>query len=263
MDLVDPPASLGSSGDVTAVEQDGGYRLEWPGVGHFAVCADGQLLCSRVRADDERWDRFMVAQVLPLAAVVAGLEVLHASCVAFRGMAVGFVGPSGTGKSTMAARFVGGGARFMADDVLAISEGEDRPVAHPGANLVRLVPGAPGSPEAGSKMTRELRPTSDRLPLGVLYFLSRSEQAEEVVLEPRVGAAELLAATFNLMVQSPDRLERQLAVMAQADACGAPVRVIVPAGMAPAATARALVADAAERVEAAAAGPVARTAQAT
>lgn len=251
MELVDPPAASGPppEGVVLTEDGDGGYQVAWAGGGHFAVLGDGRLLCSREDGGDGRWDRFMVAQILPLAAVVAGLEVLHASCVEFDGMAVGFVGSSGTGKSTMAARFVGGGARFMADDVLAISQGPDRPFVHPGSNLVRLAAGPPGSTaEAGGKLTRDLIPTSEGRPLGVLYFLSRSETATELVIEPRVHAAELLAATFNLVVQSPERLERQLAVMAQADACGAPVRVVVPQGMAAAATARALKEDAAMRV---------------
>ena len=158
------------------------------------------------------------------------------------------MGPSGTGKSTLAARMVGGGATLMADDVVAISEGDERPFVHPGANLVRLV-GPAGVADADTpKMTRELLPTDQGCPLGVLYFLSRSATAAELRIEPRVGAAELLAATFNLVVQSPERLERQLAVMAQADACGAPVRVVVPADMPAPATARALSRDAAERV---------------
>lgn len=251
MELTDPPAGDVPPAERVALTEDGegGYRLALAGVGHFAVLGDGRLLCSRQDGGDGSWDRFMVAQILPLAAVVAGLEVLHASCVAFEGMAVGFVGPSGTGKSTMAARMVGGGATFMADDVLAISEGAGRPFVHPGANLVRLAPGPPvAAGETAPKMTRELIPTDQGCPLGVLYFLSRSDTATEVQIEPRVGAAELLAATFNLVVQSPERLERQLAVMAQADACGAPVRAIVPAGMPAPATARALREDAAERV---------------
>ena len=251
MEFVPPPErGAGRGPGVTLTEDgEGGYVLDLPGVGHFEVRGDGRLLCSHEDEAEGLWEQVLVGQVLPLAAVVAGLEVLHASCVAFRGVAVGFVGSSGAGKSTLAARFVGRGARFMGDDVLAISQGPECPVAHPGPNFVRLALGAPGGgADAAGKVARELLPMSEGCPLGVLYFLGHSDDATEVSFDGRVGAPELLAATFNLVVQSPERLERQLAVMAQADACGVPVRVTVTAGMAPAATARALAEDAAARV---------------
>ncbi len=60
-----------------------------------------------------RWQRLLFAQVLPLAATLQGLELLHASAVEWNGRALGFVARAGTGKTSVAAHIVasGGDAR--------------------------------------------------------------------------------------------------------------------------------------------------------
>ena len=68
----------------------------------------------------------MLAQVLPLAAVLRGTHVLHASAVALAGRAVAFMGRSGVGKTTLAGRIVAHGARLMTDDVLAVDDFQAR-----------------------------------------------------------------------------------------------------------------------------------------
>ena len=87
--------------------------------------------------DEAAWERFLLAQVLPLAAVMAGHEVLHASAVTLGGRALGLAGPSGAGKSTLARLLGTSGATFLTDDVLALSEDENGVRAHPGPALVR------------------------------------------------------------------------------------------------------------------------------
>ena len=52
------------------------------------------LQCDPEGLPDGGWQRLLIAQVLPFAALLHGLEVFHASAVVHRGRAVAFLGPS-------------------------------------------------------------------------------------------------------------------------------------------------------------------------
>ncbi len=67
-----------------------------------------------------------------------GLLTLHASCVAKSGEAIGFVGHSGWGKSTLAMQYVEQEYQLICDDVLAIECTPEGPVAVPGYPQVKL-----------------------------------------------------------------------------------------------------------------------------
>ncbi len=72
-----------------------------------------------------------------------GKAVLHASAVDIAGVAIGFVGSSGMGKSTMAALMCAAGAKLITDDVLRIDFADDgAPLARLGATELRLRKGA-------------------------------------------------------------------------------------------------------------------------
>jgi hypothetical protein len=63
---------------------------------------------------------FLLGSVLGFLCHQRGLLPLHASCVSFQGQVFVFAGPSGTGKSTMAALLLEKGARLLSDDVAVI-----------------------------------------------------------------------------------------------------------------------------------------------
>jgi hypothetical protein len=68
-----------------------------------------------------------------------GLLPLHANAIEIDGKAVAFAGPSGVGKSTLAAWFRGRGRRLLSDDVCAVSFDEHgRPLAWPGIPRIKL-----------------------------------------------------------------------------------------------------------------------------
>ena len=68
-----------------------------------------------------------------------GLFTLHASCVAKDGVAIGFAGKSGWGKSTLAEYFYQQGYQLLCDDLLALQIQEGRsPVVVPGYPHIRL-----------------------------------------------------------------------------------------------------------------------------
>jgi len=82
-------AQLLVSGPGLVVEAaDGAYRLDWHGVGVFVLPGDGRLVCTAESGGGERWERVLLAQVLPLAATVAGVEV-EASCPFTQGLEAG------------------------------------------------------------------------------------------------------------------------------------------------------------------------------
>ncbi|MDR1172322.1 MAG: hypothetical protein LBL24_07710 [Bacteroidales bacterium] len=68
-----------------------------------------------------------------------GLLPFHGSTICMDGQAISFSGPSGIGKSTLAAALVGRGYRMLADDVSAISfTGQGVPMVNPGMPQLKL-----------------------------------------------------------------------------------------------------------------------------
>jgi hypothetical protein len=199
-----------------------GWLIEAQGWGAFALDGAATLVrCAPEPMPAWRWQRYLIAQVLPWAAVVRGLEVLHASAVEVGGRAIAITGPSQAGKSTVAAAWLAAGARLVADDVVAITLAGGEPLVHPGPAILSvrpataaLVAGIPGRLIGEDEHGRRLAvPGADGpLRLGALVFVERSADAVGITVE-RVRAPDprrLLGSTFNLALRSPSRLERLL-----------------------------------------------------
>jgi len=76
--------------------------------------------------------------VLPRVLTERGRLVLHASAVATRWGAIGLVGETGAGKSTLAAAFALSGSPLISDDALVVDARGARPIAMPTYPSVRL-----------------------------------------------------------------------------------------------------------------------------
>jgi len=205
--------------------ESAGYRIEAPGFGEHLLSLDGRRAwCVDPDSGSADWHRLLFAQVLPTAAALQGLEVLHASAVAWTGEVTGFVAPSGTGKSSLSARLAARGAEFVTDDVLALATGSGHPIAHPGPAFALRWPGssdggtAPVNPAGGpAPWPREKRvvsepPVSRPLPLTRLCFLEFALPGAEPGLDP-LDAPDprlLLASTFVAHIDTAGRLEAQL-----------------------------------------------------
>jgi hypothetical protein len=85
---------------------------------------------------------FVEGNVLAHALAADGLLALHASAVELGGRALAIVGPSGTGKSTLAALLCAAGARLVADDVLRVDATGSGAICFPGTRGLRLRPAA-------------------------------------------------------------------------------------------------------------------------
>jgi hypothetical protein len=156
-----------------------------------------------------------------LASVVAGTCLnlqgqiaIHANAVSLMGLAVGFIGYSGMGKSTLSAYCSSRGAGFITDDVLVISpEG----MVSLGNHRLKLYP------HTGQQLGLDISQQTDykiyfqpdaigaailqkSVPIGILYLLAESEEgklySEEVA--PSQSMFELLTHSYSASDIIPD-----------------------------------------------------------
>jgi hypothetical protein len=203
-----------------------GYLIAGPEYGSFILSREGtHLRCSPGKHSAAAWQRLLIAQVLPFAALLRGLEVFHASAIVHDSKAVAFLGPSRVGKSSLAVELCRRGAVFLADDVVSLEINDDELLAHPGTPLAGVDHG-----EAGRQMPNEnvvamnkreqlvrMPGSAEPIPLGALFFLSRPNDAPDGTNFERVTDPQmLLTATFNFVLATPERLRRLLDVCALA-----------------------------------------------
>jgi hypothetical protein len=231
-----------------------GYRFSGPRYGTAIVSPEAsQIWGSPGEGGIGDWQRFLIAQVLPFAAVLRGLEVFHASAVALDDQAVAFLGPSGAGKTSIAMALCRLGASFLADDVLAVERDAGRLLGQPGAPVAGVASREAErlrrrrSLDSGAVLTTDPReavvrvtPPRAPVPLGAIFVLDRRsggplEPWFERVSESRV----LLSATFNLVLLEGSRLEALLDVCSLA-AGGLVERVVVDSEIAASTVAEAL-----------------------
>jgi len=193
--------------------------------GRYRVTASGsEVDCAPRDLPDWLWQRFLVGQVLPLAALLQGLEVMHASSVAIDGQALLFLGSSGAGKTSVALQLAGRGATLLSDDVTAIEIDGGSVLAHPGASLSSIdadvVAGLPGA--ASRRRVLGVSEGEARLlvegvgeqpyPVAAVYVLTRSADARRLSFETLDvdPAVVLLGGTFNAYHRDSERLLTQL-----------------------------------------------------
>jgi hypothetical protein len=209
-----------------------GYLIWGARPGSFQLTSDARRLrCAPGSVAAETWERFLIGQVLPFAALVAGLEIFHASAVVWHGHAVALAGPSGAGKTSLALALCQAGATLLVDDVLALQGRGRRLLAYPGPALLAVdqaeakkrrsdVQQPPPPSVLASNLREELRrvhPARGAAELSSLFFLDRrSDGPSEPRFIPVTDPRMLLGATFNFALATPDRLRRLLAVSALA-----------------------------------------------
>lgn len=125
-------------------QSDEGYTIRFYSTCEFFL--DPALERIRVhRADScpaELAALLLEGPVLSTLLTLKGHCVLHASAVRLGDLNLAFVGPSGRGKSTLAAALCQVGARLISDDALRCDLKELDAVCFPGARYVRLRPAA-------------------------------------------------------------------------------------------------------------------------
>jgi hypothetical protein len=213
-----------------------GYLVSGPKHGAHLLSPDGRRLrCAPLGSPAHAWQRLLISQVLPFAALLHGLEVFHASAVARHGQALAILGTSGAGKTSVTLELCRLGADFLADDVVALEIGDGALLAHPGTQMAGLDHAearrlqSAGTPRrepvlAVNERERLLRMNgaTEPVPLAAMFFLDRRPDGPASPhFEPIENAQWLLSATFNFVLTKPERLRRLLEVCALAARCRA------------------------------------------
>ncbi len=216
----------------------GGFLFRFHGLADFSVARDGaRVLCHPLPGLPPATLRHLALDVVaPLALTLAGLTVVHAGAVASPEGAVVFVGPTGSGKSTLTAALAASGWPVVADDALVIEVGPAAPVCLPGYPGLRLwpdslealcgvrveeaVPVAHYSSKKRFPLPADGRLDRDRpTPLRQLYLLGN---AEGEGWEPRITRASrrevllaLLESQFSIDPGDPALARRSFEALAR------------------------------------------------
>lgn len=204
-----------------------GYRLFARNFGLAFVSEDGdEVLCAPPEDEPWSWQRFLVGRILPWAALLRGRELFHASAVTVGGGSLAVIGPTGAGKTSLAAQLVLRGAGFLTDDVLALEHDGTAIQAHPGAGIVSVRDGERAAIAAkdwtrlgselgySGKSYIELTREDGPAPLRAIYFLSRTARSPGITAVEAPDPRLLLGSTFIESVQTPARLRNQLSLCA-------------------------------------------------
>jgi hypothetical protein len=169
----------------------------------FLVASDRVLVDTPLPEEAPEWRVLLLGPVLGLLCYLRGLLPLHASAVRIGNRVVALAGPSGIGKSTLAAALAQRGHFLISEDVLPIDDRAGPPLALPtiqalklqGPSLTMLGIEAQGLPrlQFGAKkyhllLSRSFDPTP--CPLHVVYVVEDALQgANETILSVSGGDA--------------------------------------------------------------------------
>jgi hypothetical protein len=236
---------------LSAARAEAGYVLRFHDLADFVVDRDGcEISC--IDATDgvtpETTRHLLIDHVMPLLLNLRGDDALHASAVLTDSGAILFTGPSGIGKSTVAAELARAGLTILADDCVVVREGvrgfEVRP-AYPG---LRLCADAAGRldlcgeqlPVAGYTDKRRIAvdfpmngAANELHPLRAVYVLDEGpvEEVATASLSPRDAAMALVARAFRFEVDDRAMLERQLDLFTRVAAQVPVRRLFLPDGL--------------------------------
>ncbi len=230
------------TGEVAAMfyRMPSGYRLRFPHRADFILASDARsVTCFPVPGVSRQ---MIIAvyqnQVMPLLQSHDGDLILHASTVSIGTAAIGFLGKSGRGKSTLAAAFARAGYPFLSDDGLSLELVGGVYMAKPNRPNMRLWADSNGAvldgdgPGEGSERYQKTFVNSgpslpfeaQSRPLVVLYILGEghSEGVTEQRLDPARALLELIKHAFILDVDRNAQVQAQfdqLAKLANAVPC--------------------------------------------
>jgi hypothetical protein len=125
---------------LSVAKDEWGYLLRFPELADFCVDADGrEIVClPEPEIPPHTMRHLLLDQVLPLVLTIRGRKALHATAVLTPAGMYAFTGPTGTGKSTLAASLLLAGYPVLSDDCLVLEEYDGQVVgvpAYPGLRL--------------------------------------------------------------------------------------------------------------------------------
>ncbi len=231
-----------------------GFAVVFPGLARFDLSAAGdRVVCTRrsygVAIVTIR--HLLLDQLMPLMLSVRGREALHATAIATRAGVCAFIGPAGTGKSTIAGAFCRAGFVSLADDCLSlVDRGAIAAVpAYPGLRLWNDTAWALGIGADGGRTVAHYTPKRRAfplanprdfplapIPLARIYRLERSNNGASDAsvriesISPRDALLELVQASFPLDITDRSTLERHFRFMERVVDMVPMKRLVIPCG---------------------------------
>lgn len=207
-------AAVPVSGDVVRSSEswlerlpEGGTLNVFEGVGRYLVRESEIVIDPLPDADEDLVRHLLLGPVLAQVLWQRGIFALHASVVGVGGRYVAFVGPSGEGKSTIAAALHGRGHELVCDDVAALAL-DDQVRVRPGFPRIRLHPDVLAqlgeAPEAHARVHGELDKrllpaaafATGSVTLSRVYVLCTGAELSVEPLSQRDAMMELMRHTY-------------------------------------------------------------------
>ena len=236
----DPPYDrwLTEDGETTAefYRGPGGFIVRFIDFADFALATgDWSVTCTPVPGAGSKDMRDLFQnQMVPLILGYRGDLVLHASGVAANGGVLAFAGPTGRGKSTLAASFARKGYRFLTDDGLILDRKGEQYLVRPNVPHFRLRDDSEaaifGREAEGDDTGKRRIAASHALPfqktpapLRAIYLLGdgAASAVEIVELKPSAALSMLIAHSFMLDVDDRPRVRGHFDRLAEL-ACSVP-----------------------------------------
>jgi hypothetical protein len=212
-----------------------GYLLHFPHLADFVynTSSDSIRCIPHAETPPHTLHHLLLDQVLPLVLNYKGKEVLHGAAVVTPYGACAFVGPTGAGKSTLAASFLAAGYPVLTDDCVVLeSRGRDIMAipSYPGLRLwddaITALFGSTGYYAPVAHYTPKQRFTaalsaipfcSSGVPLAGIYVLGTSDAEHAPLastpemhpLSVREALMTLLSLAFKLDIQDHRMLTRE------------------------------------------------------
>ncbi len=209
---------------------DGSRYLLWKDMFEFHIAADAQVVTalSLDGAPEKAFRTYMLGHLLSYALLGMGYETIHAASVVMDGAAIGFLGDSARGKSTLAAAFLQVGCSLLSDDFLVLGQDAGDYIVYPGFPRIKLyervskhlvADRSQGTPMNADHCPKMVYPIEEAVlgpvPLRVFYSLTSPKSVgalKQVRIDPlneKEAYLELLENSFNVKVRTPQRLTTQ------------------------------------------------------
>ena len=200
--------SIEVSPDAVLIKPRNGVRS----LGRILVRGGREILVAPAPGCEPDLEPYILGSAIGAICLQNGLLPLHASAVSLGSEAIAFAGPTGAGKSTMAAAVAARGHFHVTDDLSVMRlPAEGLPLVYPGTRVMKLCPDsstALGLDEA-RVVTAPLSNEKLRFRIGAasvseqpnalaaIYFLERGDTAD-VVIEPLIGMHAIAAVASEI-----------------------------------------------------------------
>lgn len=202
-------------GRALSLHVNGALEIDWRDICSFRISiGNSAIRCARGReGGPEHVREWLLHYALPLLLLSENhLQFLHGSAVLIDGRAVGFLAPSGGGKTTLAEYFARRGHGFLTDEKLGFMAREQRFLAVPSTPFYRRT-------EANQRWRPVNNFSALPAPLAALYVLSPADGNAKPAVTPLPAPEAAFALARRCEFQLPPRVRERLRLPPFQTAC--------------------------------------------